>query len=262
MKEKTKPYEIIILALGTSRLQCPYDAEVWSVNMGYQQIAHDHGRIDKIFMVHGQVCSKEGNPYFNWQHFREMKEAGCDIINLHKVKDVPFRRYPFEGVVEKLGLNYFSNTISYMIAYALYKYTKKENGKLVLKQPLKLRLYGVDMWEGGEYAQEKGGVECWLGYALGLGVEVSISLGSSLFLPFKNIPYGLEVPKGHTFDILGLLNGKTPDLEEQREIIAAQLEKRKNSRIPLEKYRGEFSKGLHRELAEPLPPEAMPKSLW
>lgn len=259
MEEKK---EIIILALGTSRLQCPYDAEVWSVNMGYQQIAHDHGRLDKIFMVHCQTYSKEGNPYFNWQHFREMKEAGCDIINLHRVKGVPFRRYPFESVVEKLGLNYFSNTISYMIAYALYKYTKKDNGKLTLKQPLKLRLYGVDMWEGGEYAQEKGGVECWLGYALGLGVEVVISLGSSLFLPFNGRPYGLEIPKGNGFDILGLMKGKTPTIEEQQKIIKEGVAKRKKQRVPLEKYRGEFSKGLHREIMAPLPPKTMPKSLW
>jgi len=256
--------EIIILALGTSRLQCPYDCEVWSVNMGYQQIATEHGRIDKIFMVHSQVYSPEGNAYFNWEHFRMLHKEGCDLINLHRVKGVPFRRYPLERVIRKLGLNYFSNSISYMIAYALYKYTKrdKKTGRLVLNQPLKLILYGVDMWEGGEYAQEKGGVECWIGYALGLGVEVIISAGSSLLIPIGGMPYGIELPKGDYFDPFGLTKGKELSPEQQQEKIRKMVAQQKKRRLPWAKFRGESGEGLHRELEKPLPQKEMVEALW
>ena len=232
--------------------------------MGYQQIATEHGRIDKIFMVHKQVLSKEGNPYFDWEHFRQLHDAGCDLINLHRVKGVPFRRYPLERVIKKLNLNYFSNSISYMIAYALYKYTRrdKKTGRLVLKQPLKLSLYGVDMWEGGEYAQEKGGVECWLGYALGLGAEVAIAAGSSLFIPIGGMPYGIALPKGDYFDPLGLMKGKTLTIEEQQKRIDNVTNRYKKMRLPWAKFRGEWSEGLHREVMTPNTEEEMPKALW
>jgi len=258
MKDKK---EIIILALGPSRNQCPYDAEVWSLNMGYQQIATDHGRIDKIFMVHTQVYSAEGNPYFDWEHFRQLREAGCELFNIHRVKGVPFRKYPLERIVRKLNLNYFSNTISYMIAYALYKYTKVVDGKLVLKQPLKLRLYGVDMWEGSEYKEEKGGIECWIGYALGLGVDVTISAGSSLLLPINGYSYGLTSPPNDYFDIFKLL--KREKGEVIKPLTAEEINKavlnRQKVRLQFAKYRGEFAEGTHRESLIPMPND-MPES--
>jgi len=232
--------------------------------MGYQQIATDHGRIDKIFMVHSQVLSKDGREYFDWNHFRQLHEAGCDLINLHKVKGVPFRRYPLGLIIKKLGLNYFSNTISYMIAYALYKYTIKDKvtGKLSLTQPLKLRLYGIDMWESGEYGEEKGGVECWLGYALGLGAEVEISSGSSLFLPVGGMPYGIELPKGDYFDPLGLFSGKELTIEQQQAKIARLKAKHKKRILPWVQYRGEWSEGLHRDPNPQKWDGEMPKDIW
>ncbi len=240
--------DIIILALGTSRLQCPYDAEVWSCNMGYQQIATDHGRIDKIFMVHGQVYSKEGHPYFNWEHFKHLQEEGRELINLHTIKGVPFKKYPLGRIIKKLNLSYFSDTIGYMLAYALYKYTKRDkDGRLVLTRPLKLRLYGVDMWESSEYTEEKGGIEAWLGYALGLGVEVVISNGSSLFLTVKHIPYGMKVPNQKYYDPFGLLEGKQLTPEEQKAKIKSLQAKMKKPKISWIKYRGEFCEGLHRD---------------
>lgn len=245
MREKK---EIIILALGTSRLQCPYDAEVWSCNMGYQQIATDHGRIDKIFMVHSQVYSKGGNPYFNWEHFKHLSNEGCELLNIHKVKGVPFKKYPLDRIIHKLNFSYFSDTIGYMIAYALYKYTKRDKtGKLILKQPLKLRLYGVDMWESSEYTEEKGGIEAWLGYALGLGVEIVISNGSSLFLTVKHMPYGMESPELKYYDPFGLMDGKQLTPKQQETKIKAMQAKMKNPKISWIKYRGEFCEGLHRD---------------
>ena len=225
--------------------------------MGYQQIATDHGRIDKIFMVHTQVYSEEGNPYFDWEHFRALHNEGCELFNIHKIKGVPFKMYPLERIIRKLNLNYFSNTISYMIAYALYKNTKKVDGKLILKQPLKLRLYGVDMWEKGEYAEEKGGVECWLGFAIGLGVDVTMSAGSSLFLPINGVSYGFSRPPDDYFDIFKLLKKKRKlDVPPTAEEINKVVSQRQSTRLPLSKFRGEFSEGTHREtspMPDPMP---------
>lgn len=235
--------------MGTTRDQCPYDTEVWSVNMGYQQIATIHGRIDKIFMVHGQVYTKEGKPYFDWEHFRLLAENGCELFNIHYVKGVPFKKYPLRRIIEKFDFSYFSDTICYMIAYALYKNTKrdKETGKLTLTCPLKLRLYGCDMWELGEYADEKGGIEAWLSFALGVGAEVVISKGSSLFLTATGIPYGIDFPKKHYYDPFNLLKGMNPTKEEQAKIIPQLIAKMKKRKPNMGNFKGEMSEGLHRE---------------
>ncbi len=249
------PREIIILAMGPSMVQCPYDCETWGLNMGYTQVASIHGRLDKIFMCHGQVISKEGNPYFDWEDFRRMREHGIELINIHRIKGVPFKRYPLKRIAKKFNCNYFSDTIAYMVAYALHKCTyvckdKKSMffGRPILKYPLKLRLYGCDMQEKDEYLHEKGGVEYWLGVAWGLGADFTISYGSTLLLTNTGYPYGFKAPNHDYYDPMGVMKGNKPlnykEFEKQRDAIIDRLKKLKK---PKQDYRGERSPGLHRE---------------
>jgi len=257
---KENPRDIIILAMGPSRGQCPYDAEVYSLNMGYQQIAHVHGKISKIFMVHKQVVSPAGTVYFKWDEFHELHNAGCELWNIHDVpcercgQEVPFKKYPLDDIVEKFGLSYFSDTVCYMVAFALNECTKGNNkdGTLKLKYPLKLRFYGVDLLDPEEYGQEKGGVECWIGYALGLGVDVQISSGSSLLLTYNGSPYGIEVQKFEDMNPYTVLTTdgsmiSEDEFQKNKEEIFAKLES--NSKDIPEfntKYQGENSPGMRR----------------
>jgi len=81
-------------------------------------------------------------------------------------------KYPLREIVAKFGITYFSNTICYMIAYALYKGVKS------------IDFFGVRMAYGSEYTNEKAGLEFWIGYAMGKGVKIKVH-GESALLKTK-----------------------------------------------------------------------------
>lgn len=156
--------ELIILGKGPSRAFCPFDAEVWGVNQVCEMIPHEEcKRITKLFafddlplMIEGMKAT--GIPIYSWQDFAD-------------------KEYPYDEIVSRFR-DYFTNTITYMIALAVYEGYEK------------LRLYGVDQRVETEYANEKGGVEFWLGVAIGQGIKVEISQGSSLFKTKTGRRYG------------------------------------------------------------------------
>lgn len=200
--------EVIILAMGETRALCPFDAEVWSVNNGYRQLITCYDcyiqkqklvklqiksnravcphcnkewpipRIDKIFLAHTQCWDAEGDPVFNWAELNHLADRGVEIINTHRVKGLKAKLFPMKSLVGKFGRSYFSDSIAYMVAYALYKGYAK------------IRLYGADMHTYSEYAKEKGGIEYWLGRAEQAGIKVEISEGSSLLKTATGHPYG------------------------------------------------------------------------
>lgn len=181
--EKIKPFrekELIIEAMGATRAECPFDCETWACNMGYWQIFQLDGHFSKIFLTHTQVLDVNGKPAFNWGEFNKMVEKGITVYNTHKVKGLNSQMYPFKRLSKKFDTEYFSNTISYMVALAIDMGYKK------------IRLYGCDMMTQSEYAWEKGGIEFWLGVAKGMGVEIFVVEGSSLLKTITGKPYGVK----------------------------------------------------------------------
>lgn len=207
--------ELIILAMGPSRGQCPFDVETWALNTGFLMAEEFGETITKLFIAHGQVYSlKYGNPYFDWKY---IEEKGYELITTHRLKGVKSKLFPMKRICEKFSTDYFSDTITYMIAYAIDKSTKVEDGRLVYKGPYNhLRLYGVDMQEGEEYEYEKGGIEYWLGIAQGLGMGWSVGMGSTLFTTYGGVPYG-QKPKKSLIDPHRLLSRKREATPEEME---------------------------------------------
>jgi hypothetical protein len=193
--------------MGPTRHECPWDKitvqEVYVCNTGYRQVAEVGGRISKIFLAHTQVRIGERR-YFNWDEFNYLISKGIKVYNTHKVKGLASLMYPMKRISKKFKCrDYFSDTIAYMIAFALDYATDVKDGKLVLNGKCNtLRFYGVDMHEFGEYGLEKGGVEYWIGYAQGLGMEVDISEGSTLLRTYTGKPYGEK-----TISLTKLLKG-------------------------------------------------------
>jgi hypothetical protein len=255
--------------MGPSRYQCPYDTETWALNMGYLQIAgvgpetdgKKNGRIDKIFMVHKQVYTAKGQRYFEWQDYLKLHKAGVEMYNIHEVKcegcwtEIPFSKFPLDEIIEKLDLGYFSDTVCYMLAYALYDCTEgsKKDNTLKLKYPLKLRLYGVDLQDKAEYGEEKGGVECWIGYALGLGADVEISRGSTLLMTTTGKPYGMEPMDYRFLDPYTILTTgdnrfTEEEFEARKDEVFAAIENMTRGVYPgVQKYTGEGADGMHRD---------------
>lgn len=209
-KSNDNKRSLILLGMGPSAWQCPYDAETWGLNMGYQ-IGQ---KLDKLFIVHTQVYSPEGNPYFNWE---DMSKQGFEIISLHRIKGLNSTLFPLKRIARKFQTEYFSCTISYMLAYALDKCTTPDL-KLRADRPYsKFRLYGIDMLAMEERAWEKGSIEFWIGLARGLGIPVTNTQGSQVLNTNTGKPYGFKLSKNEQWknlDPVGLLGKKQPSKEE------------------------------------------------
>jgi hypothetical protein len=192
---------VIILGTGTTRGQCPYDTEVWGVNGVYSEVEilkkkKRFTRLDKLFIT-DTLWSPQGHIHFDIDRLNRIaKEYHTQVIMLHTLRlgkhTVEGIRYPFKRISEKFNTQFFTSTISYMLAYALDRnYTD-------------VRLYGIDMHGKEEYMMQKGGVEYWLGRFMERGAKVFIAPGGAVMQTKNGMPYGFE-PK-YDFDMIDKYN--------------------------------------------------------
>uniref|UniRef100_A0A6M3IJ94 Uncharacterized protein n=1 Tax=viral metagenome TaxID=1070528 RepID=A0A6M3IJ94_9ZZZZ len=223
--------ELIILGMGSSRTLCLYDAEVWSCNVGYLQIAQANeenpelnAKLNKIFMSHPNAPRPDGKGlHYNFDQMNLMVKHGIEIFNIHRCKGLNSRMYPLKRISKKFNTDFFSNTICYMMAYAVDQATTRE---LKLRYPMKVRIYGVDMMTKDEYELEKGGIEYWIGYARGLGIEVELYGGGAVLQTCTGLPYGVKFYKIKDVDPWGLLKcGKMKKWQEQAGFSDKQMKK-------------------------------------
>lgn len=96
------------------------------------------------------------------------------LVAPFRYEEIPLSQaFPLEQCVKEFGIPYFTNTICYMIAYALLNGAKE------------ITIFGVNQAGSHEYTEERGGVEMWIGVAIGMGVKVNISGKDSSLLRFK-----------------------------------------------------------------------------
>jgi len=203
--------DIIILGMGPSRIECPFDCETWGVNNGYRQVIQLNGRLDKLFICHrGQEKDWEDDDVFNWDELNNLK---AEIISLFDVKEIKKKtRIPFRTLKKKFDTEYYTDTIVYMVAYALHKNTTIRNGILKLKEPMRLRFYGVDMHTQDEYNTERAGIEYFIAIAKTIGVEVWIHPDSALCKTDHGVPYGFWKLNKKKVDPLNVMElQKTPE---------------------------------------------------
>ncbi|MFA5340316.1 MAG: hypothetical protein WC332_00925 [Clostridia bacterium] len=92
--------------------------------------------------------------------------------------------YPINEIIEYFETDYFSNTIDYAIALAIYKGFTEIN------------LYGVNMTARSEYLWQKPSLEFWIGQALGRGIKVKVHGSGSLILRTNGgVMYGYGTPQ-------------------------------------------------------------------
>lgn len=101
---------------------------------------------------HEAFLRQTDKPVYVWQPRPEWPSA------------IPF---PKQQVLDSFG-NYFTNSISWMVAHA------------ILEGVTELHIYGVDLAQGTEYAQQRPSCEHMLGIAQGRGIKIFIPQTSDL----------------------------------------------------------------------------------
>jgi len=125
------------------------------------------------------------NDYMLWGPEEAMEAAQSRMLaEVYGTEYIDRDSYPLEGVIDKFKTDYFSNSVDYAIALALYEGYDE------------IHLYGVNMETNSEYAFEKAGVDFWCGYALGLKAQVIVhGMFSTIMRTKDGLLYGYGSPQ-------------------------------------------------------------------
>lgn len=174
-----KPLKVAIVGGSDTKGLAPYDSEDWEI-WGMNNTYANMPRSTRWFEIH-PIKFENGHYFrrkqirpgvFKWSlEFRGQKVddymadlAGLDIpVYMQKPwESIPKSlAYPLDKVLQKFG-NYFTNSVSYMIALAILDGAKE------------IGCFGVDMATGSEYGPQRPSCEFFLGVAAGLGLVLNI----------------------------------------------------------------------------------------
>lgn len=155
--------ELILLGGGGSRIDCPYDAEVWTTSTVLLQPETKLESISKVFAIDVYPQVRDS-----------LTIAQKHNIPIISTRDYATEPYPWKEIIATFKSKYFRNTMSYMLAMAIYKAYEK------------LRLYGVDQGPDYDYIANKPYVMYWLGVATGRGIEFEVPKSGLLFDPLMS----------------------------------------------------------------------------
>lgn len=135
--------------------------EIWGLNEQYNLMP----RWDRWFQLHPLNLCKTGLADPN--HWEWLIAQTKPVYMVDAFPEVPACiKYPLEEVLKRFG-DYFTNSISYMIAYALYLHQTFEPVE-------EMGVWGVDMAHCSEYGDQKASCEYFIGLARGMGIPCHI----------------------------------------------------------------------------------------
>lgn len=176
-----KKKKVAIVGCSDSKNLAPFNDqsfEIWGVNNLFYHIP----RYDRWFEIHsikkeGEQWYRRGNidlkvGKFDWStEFRgqnvnkyvgDLSKLTCPIYMQNKWDEIPTSEpYPLQAIKDTFG-GYFTNTVSYMLALAIYEGFEE------------IHVYGVDMAVSTEYYWQRPSCEYFLGIAIGRGIKVYI----------------------------------------------------------------------------------------
>lgn len=177
LKKKDK---VAIVGFTGTRELAPYndpDFEIWTVNNLYRFVP----RQDRIFELHTreQIAADLTHGVDGKTYVEEMAAMKIPVYMQEQYPDIPSSiKYPLDEMIREFGVDrsnvnhtpdaYFTNSISFMIALAIYEGFKE------------IHVYGVDMAVGVEYIEQRPSCEYYLGIAKGRGIKVYIPIESDL----------------------------------------------------------------------------------
>lgn len=190
------------------------DFEIWPLNQLYLGMPGIGQHASRWFQLHNRSSYDQAirdHKHSEW--LGSVREF--PIYMQRKEPDIPMSvRYPIEEITKLFGW-YFTNSISWMIALALYEHIKF--GGLEA-----LHIYGVDMAQddpvSGEYSQQRPSCEWLIGWAMGiLGREkVYIPAKSDLMKAMWLYPFEDDSP------FVNKINGRIQELGQRAEQMGQQ----------------------------------------
>lgn len=187
---KPLPRKIALIGKAPSSVAfAPYDDPTWDVwilnTLGH---AGEVPRWDRQFELHDLALTKvkEYGDYYPWLTRQTRPVFLRDAPPAEFANGV---QYPLGEILEHFkhlaGRTYLTNTVSLMVALALFEHDLGE-------KTIEIGLWGVDMaqhalrgaghvgWFTSEYARQRPSVEYWLGVAEGMGIKVTIPSQSDI----------------------------------------------------------------------------------
>ena len=156
---------ITIMGSGNTLQKCIWDApntEYWATSSAL--ISSFFKYADFVFELHN------ANYYLQPKIIKRLNDTGLPVMMKTHVSEIPLsRRLPVKQIINKLNARlYFTSSIPYIIAYAIYKEFKTIN------------FFGIDLLMDSEYAFELPSCAYWIGIAEGKGIKVNIPEDSAL----------------------------------------------------------------------------------
>ena len=171
--------KIAIIAGGKGLDKCPFDMETWV--FGKTVLQEGLKRVDRIILMDDiETLADVQNGVISLERFKEViKMWHSPFYCVKAYDDIPNSiEYPLKEVSDYFETDFFTNTFSYMIALAIYEGVDE------------IHFYGVSQRGFWEFFEERRGMEFWLGFARGFGVDIFVEKDSSLLKNTFDKPYG------------------------------------------------------------------------
>ena len=174
---KRKKVAIIGFATNTIHL-VPWDNpefELWGLNQGHMNFQR---RADRWFEMHlPQYTADVRDP----DYLQFLTQCPIPIYMIEPYDEYPNSvRFPIEEAIRYGGRDYFTSSISFMLALA------------GLEGFSEVHIYGVNLAIGDEYFYEKPCAEWWIGRLEGSGVKVVIPMASALVKQAHRYGYSVD----------------------------------------------------------------------
>lgn len=148
------------------------DAEIWCLNEFYKVGKTVPGfKADRWFEIHDRNSKSKATP----EHQQFLQTCPCPVYMWKKYNDIPNSvRFPKDEIITFFeergfkGARYFTNSISWFIAFAIYEGFKE------------ISVTGVDLATDQEYGWQRPSCEYWIGVAEGMGIKINIPSSSDL----------------------------------------------------------------------------------
>lgn len=190
----------------SSRDLAPFDDSTFEI-VGLNQLYRMIPRADFWCDIHSNWNEEnvEGTDHKGW-----LAHCNIPVLMTETVPGIPTSvKFPLDEIISRLGLDYFTSTISYLVAWGIYQGYRE------------IALYGIDLVVGSEYESQKACAEAWLGIAHGRGVTVRLPQQCALLKHSHRYGYQREPDWGLASQ--REFTDRVTSLTKQRDTLVAKL---------------------------------------